>query len=203
LPSLTTLLRNPPGKGYWGRLTKKVRTTVWENRLKEEANSMSSLSHLIVNNCRIGQTHRVWRLEGQSSLEVSKAAVKAKLLVSRYPLHSCRVSGKSYGKQCPMCQDQNETVEHFLLSCPALATCREPIIKQICDKINNHELTDNLSVLTQLILDCSDLVTCNKLADDIEILSRKLCFNLHHKRSVLLGYGSQYTRVSRKPVTWL
>ena len=203
LPSIFQILRNPPTKYSWCKKVKKAVSLFWEEKLKDEAKTMSSLSYLVVDHCKLGHTHRVWNLEGLSSLEVMRATVKVKLLVSRYPLHSCRVSGQKYNQRCPLCQEPSETVEHFLLTCPALTTERDPLIEEICALVADYSMTDNPQSLTQLLLDCSDLIPCKLLAEQIEILSRKLCFTLHNRRSVLIGYGSQYMRVSAVRSTWL
>ena len=131
--------------------------------------------------------------------------MKAKLLVSRYPLHSCRVSGKKFSQACPMCDCCDETIEHFLVQRPALAADRDPILKMIISPVDDPNTTKNPSTLTQLLLD-SSLIECDGLADQVELveaLSRKLCFKLHHRRSVHIGNGSQYLRVNRRRVAWL
>jgi hypothetical protein len=58
LPSILDILRDPPKKHRWNRLTRKAVTEVWENRLKEQARIITSLSHLVVDNCHLEQTHR-------------------------------------------------------------------------------------------------------------------------------------------------
>ena len=203
LPSMLDILHDPPEKISWSRRTTKAIRSIWESKLKEEARSMSSLQYMVVDHCRLGQTHRVWKLEGLSSLEVSRATVKAKLLVGRYPLRSSRVAGKNYNQKCPLCEHPSETTEHFLLFCLALSEERDSILEEIHAITNNHYLTSNPRHLTQLLLDSSDTVNCDVMADRIEVLARKMCFKLHHRRSMLTGYGSQYVRVSRRGATRL
>jgi hypothetical protein len=203
LPPLRNILQDPPGKGYWKRLTRQAVLSVWENKLKEEAKSMSTLSHLAIDSCKIGKTHRVWQLEGRSILEVTKATVKAKLLVSRYPLHSSRTSGSRYGQNCPLCQAEKETITHFLLDCPVLEAERRPLLEEICSTVKDQEITGNPESMSQILLDCGDLIKDEIVAKHVEDLSRRLCFLLHHKRSVATGYGSSYSRVSRRALTRL
>lgn len=120
LPTVMELFTNPPRKDHWSKLVRDTVSKVWEEKLKEEALKMSSLSMLAVDTCKMGCVHRAWRLEGKSSLEVAKATVKVKLLIQRYPLHSCRTAGTRYNGHCPLCQNQSESIEHFLFHCPAL-----------------------------------------------------------------------------------
>ena len=187
LPSIRDLLYNPPTKSHWKILVQSTVRASWEKRLKDEAKQMSSLHYLVTDACKLGHTHRVWSLEGRSSLEVVKATVKAKLLVSRYPLYSCRVSGKFYKAPCPLCSAQDETVEHFLLCCPALECDRRPIMNSILSVIPDFNFSRDPECLTKVLLDSSAYISSDPLAERIEELSRNLCYKLHYRRSILIG----------------
>jgi hypothetical protein len=203
LPTLSSILKDPPTKGYWKNLTRRTVSSYWETQLKEEAEEMSSLIHIALPQCSVGRTHPVYQLEGRSCLEVAKAAVKAKLLVSRYPLYTSRVSGRQYGKKCPLCKTQEESKEHFLLQCPVLETERQPLLSEICTIVNNTDITADGRSLTQLLLDCSGMIKDKVTAALVEDRSRKLCFQLHHRRCIATGYESPYARVTRRMPVWL
>ena len=71
-------------------------------------------------------------------------------LVGRYPLHSSRVAGKLYNHPCQLCLTPDETVEHFLLHCPALEEDRKQTIEAICNTVNDASITNDIENLTKL-----------------------------------------------------
>ena len=192
LPTIMDLFGNPPKKPYWNKLVRDTVSSVWEGMLKDEARSrpMSSLSLLNIDGCKIGHVHRIWRLDGKGGLEVTKATTKAKLLVKRYPLYSCRVSGAQYKDLCPLCNSHSETLEHFLLHCDALDCVREPDLCNFISILNDPSLTGSPASLARILLDCSSANLCDPVADSLEALSRNLCFKLHRRRSLLMGVNN-------------
>jgi hypothetical protein len=186
LPSIIEILENPPGKTHWSSLVRNTVISYWEGQLKDEANQMSSLHHLSLDNCTLRRVHPVWRLGINSGIEVAKATVKVRLLVQRYPLYSSRTSGKCYGQPCPLCQKPNEDLEHFLLECKPLDDRRYPTLTHIKQIVNGFN-TDTTFSLVQAILDCGPSTVCESMRAELERLTRHLCYQLHLRRSTILG----------------
>ena len=69
--------------------------------------------------------------------------------------------------------------------------------------IENRNITIDPASLVQIILDGSNLIQDNTLADRIEVVSRKLCFYLHNLRSNMIGYDSQFPRIDGRRAIWL
>ena len=65
-----------------------------------------------------------------------------------YPLMSCRTAGDKYGNMCFLCNQQEETLSHFLLSCPCLPHTRSNYMNKI-SKISHHDIY-TLNVHTQV-----------------------------------------------------
>jgi hypothetical protein len=53
----------------------------WENKLKEEAYTKSTLKYLNIDNMEIRKAHMVWEAAGYETVSVSKAMIKVKLLL--------------------------------------------------------------------------------------------------------------------------
>ena len=63
---------------------------------------------------------------------------------------------------CLICGEDDETVEHFILQCPALSVVRDPVITEISFILyEQHRInfdTFNIQKKIQTILDCSNLI---------------------------------------------
>ena len=100
---------------------------------------------------------------------------------------------------CPLCSATSEDRLHFLTACASLAQIRQPYIVKIEEKLLEQNtracvssVIDDLTLLAQLVIDCSSGVIAqrlritNSISRDVEILSRELCFALHLKRCSIL-----------------
>jgi hypothetical protein len=56
-----------------------------------------------------------------------------KLITGTYRLQTSKAAIKKNGNDCIclICGKDDETVEHFILQCPALSTVRDPVITEI------------------------------------------------------------------------
>ena len=94
---------------------------------------------------------------------------------------------------CLLCHQENETTEHFLLYCPALASHRDPIIDTISSLCAGvYSPTNSPVSFLQLILDHSALTSITNARDNeqlhsIEFHCRRLCHTLHCERYKLLS----------------
>ena len=115
-------------------------------------------------------------------------STKLKLVTGTYILQSNRAAynQNAIDPTCLLCKIGEETIKHFLLSCTALSSAREPIIDIITDNCASllSKPTYDLDILLQLILDSS---ACSKSTPKcdlhelkiIEFQSRRLCHALH------------------------
>jgi hypothetical protein len=200
LPTAYEILQDPPSKPYWKKMVNQAVHEHWEKHLKEEAMLKTSLCYLNLDNCSITRIHTTWNIGAGDAITVAKASIHARLLTQRYPLNSCRTSGKAYGSPCPMCGDNKETVAHFLLRCPKLHRDRQQYLQKLSNILcKNGIMMPASEVATgQLVLDPTHYTRRIQTIDDLLTVSRDLCFKLHHRRSVMMGMGSKYRGVLTK-----
>ena len=98
--------------------------TQWEANLKKLAGEMPTLSMLNLDICNLSCAHPVWGIGAAEALTVQKASTKAKLLVQHYLLFYSRTAGANYGRPCPLCKLEAESMKHFLLDCKSLEDTR-------------------------------------------------------------------------------
>ena len=192
LPSAFSLLHETPRKGEFKSLVKRRVLAYWESELKREARKKSTLSMININMCSLRSPHPIWQLGAASPYTVTKAAVKVKLLVQRYPLYYSRTAGVNYGQPCPLCHQAEETLEHFLEACPELQQERVQYTSRIHREISALQLNIPAGItMCQVILDPSILYR-ERPSDTatVEALTRDLCFSLHLKRTSILSNGS-------------
>ena len=153
----------------------------------------------------LSSPHPIW-VHANSPYEVSKAVVTARMLSGRYrtdrltrhwtqtnPEGLCRLPG---------CNDQEGTLSHILLSCPALSQSRSNMIRLWSSFMVSRPLLlpiiyrytiEEPECMVQLILDptCLPLVvSCKKSAPEVLqhclYLGRTWCLSTHTLRSRLL-----------------
>jgi hypothetical protein len=201
LPSAHSLVQYTPRKAYWSRLVKTAVQETWLKQLKSQASRKSTLQLLNLEVCSFGMVHPVWN-HSADPLQGHMASTKAKLMVQRYPLTTSHCAGKHRSETCPLCREKSETLQHFLLECPALVTTRQPFLQKFLLNLQQAGLPPpaNNQTLLQLLLDCTKELHYGNddLVKSLETASRKLCFALHDDRSVILGQGPQFTLARRK-----
>ena len=135
MPSVWTtrapkILQSPPSKDYWKKLCKARVMSWWEIKLRGQASLLPSLSYFQPDFMSLATTHPIWSM-AESPYEVTKATTVASMLSGRYVTdHRARHwSNKNPNGICQLCQildfpSSLGTLEHQLLSCPALSEVR-------------------------------------------------------------------------------
>ena len=150
--------------------------------------------------------HTLGTTAGSNSFEVSKAIVQAQMLSGRYPTDYLSRHWTNRDGSCslPSCRDMNTpgTLEHLLLSCPSLASCRENLSLLITSICMNDAVTRQIvnivwfkCLVVQFLLDCTaipevtDLVLVHGKQTLLPLfhISRTWCYNVHRARHKLLG----------------
>ena len=197
LPLALQLSTTPPAKDKWKSTVKVAVTEYWEDRLKREATGMKSLKHLNLDMCAIGYSHPVWKT-GPDPIQATMATVKAAMLVGRYPLSGHKCAGKRQLPSCPQCNLEPETIQHFLLKCPAYQDIRSAYIPRLEQdlSISMSAFTDDQTV--SIILDPSHITADEDLGVQAETTSRRMCYAMHNRRAVTEGRGSMYQWASKR-----
>ena len=147
-----------------------------------------------------GKTHVLVNLSASNSMqEAMRIPVKLRIATGSYILMADRTrhsKNKGLLATCPLCQTSDETLEHFLLLCPALSNQRKSILSNIQllhEKLSIQFKNNGSEVdLIQVIIDSITIgllePSCdNSILMDIEFQSRRLCFLLHTSRSRILN----------------
>lgn len=189
LPPAAEMLNDPPTRYRWKRLVRQEVDQYWTDRIKSQAVLYSSLKYLYVHDFWPGKKHpSIQAVTGMR--DVPRVCVKAKLITGTYILQVNRVAfnQNEISPTCLLCGEDDETVEHFILQCSALADVRQSLLQQVRDTYHNlfHEQLGPESLL-QFILDSGmmfeDVPKKQKQCRiDIEKISRCLCQRLHAER---------------------
>ena len=197
LPSAHDLIENPPEKITWKAQVKLHIRKYWEKSIIAEARLKSTLRYLNFENYKVGRVHELWSSAKCNQHSVYKSFVHVKISVGTYILQSnkARFNQFQVSKLCPLCNRDDETVEHFLLRCDELQSVREPFVRQVVLLLESTMDTttrawegDNM---VQLILDPTTVLSwCGtedeSTLDQLFSVARSLCYALHVRRSALL-----------------
>ena len=105
----------------------------WEDSIKSAAVLFTSLGFLNVDEFPCDKRHSRLLKSLGNIREVPRIITKLKLVTGTYILQTNRVAfnQNQVDPSCLHSHQEDETVEHFLLHCPALASVRNPIIDNI------------------------------------------------------------------------
>ena len=202
LPSAYELLDAPPGKMDWKTRVSDAVNFYW-NQETRKASTKTSQKYLNIDALEIGTVHPVWRILSSNTREVEMVAVKAKLLTGTYVLQAncARFNQFQVNPICTICEEPEDR-HHFILRCRSLVGSRDVHMKKInlyLHEIYEDDIADAIlsdeNTLLQIILDCTNKSLVDEaissqlstLCDDIEPMTRRLCFSLHVKRAALLN----------------
>ena len=205
LPDPLLVLQSPPTHCYWKRLTKLKILDWWQTKFRGEAEHLDSLEYFKPAFMSLSSPHPIWTTAG-SPFEVTKATVSAKMLSGRYRtdrlMRHWSKSNPDGLCRLPGCSGELGTLQHILLSCPALSEARSKCISHwsaflvprpwLFPAVTQYTLVDEHQHL-QFLLDPSTLplvITGSK--DNSEImpgcfyLARTWNFTIHLTRQKLM-----------------
>jgi hypothetical protein len=198
LPTPTILANSPPRKGKWKQTVKTAVSTHWNKTLKVEAAAKKSLAYMNLNMCAVGYSHPVW-VCGADPMQATMAATKATLLVGRYPVTGEKCAGTKQLPMCPLCHAKPETVCHFITECEPLQEHRERYMRQLQQALPElYSPPISAENLTKLILDPSHEDHDVETTLCLEEITRRMCYNLHNHRAIILGTGSLRGRAIKR-----
>ena len=142
LPQPLDILNDPPGKEKWKRIVNKQVNGYWTARLSHQSTLYSSFKYLHTEDYSYGQRHPVIQTIGNAR-EIPRISTKLKLVTGTYILQSNRAAfnQNAIDPTCLLCKNGEETIKHFLLSCTALSSAREPIIHPYAEGLFDSQNT--------------------------------------------------------------
>ena len=188
------MLYNTPSKEKWKALIRNKVTTTWYNVLKNEALSMKTLEHVNIEKCQPRESHCVWNTTSTDPLESYRATIHAKILVQRYPLHTSHTT-QSKNTLCPCCNTSEETLHHFMITCPVLNQACLPYLHLFLKYVQDLNITIPHKAVDAAILDPSTLTESSYHISQMVSISRTLCFRLHIRR---LSFTNNKTTISAR-----
>ena len=84
------------------------------------------------------EPHHAWTTFDPNTKDVQRAAVKARMITGTYMLQEQKA--KFYSDQdasCPLCDQESETLEHFLLRCQQLDETRQSHPQQVREAVTS------------------------------------------------------------------
>ena len=189
LPTAQELLDNPPEKLPWKIMVRRHVNEHWKKEIIQEAETKSTLKFLNKALYAPGKVHPIWTQCKHNSNSLLKAYAQVKLTCGPYVLQSVRAKFNQFqvSKLCPLCREEDETMQHFILHCSELESTRASFISALCDLV---VFEDNEELLG-LILDPSMACMLEENSDSGETqifsLARGLCYALHVQRNTLLA----------------
>ena len=175
----------------FGTLIVKLRFNKWRRyRRRQPAGPAGGCATLVVlaMSCN-GKVHPIWTHCKHNSNSLLKAYAQVKLTCGSYVLQSVRAKFNQFqvSKLCPLCREEDETMQHFILHCSELESTRASFISALCDLV----VCEDNEELLGLILDPSTACTSEENSDSGETqifsLARGLCYALHVQRNTLLA----------------
>ena len=137
LPDPLQLLHNPPSKEQFKSDAKQSIVDYWHEHFIAETRKLKSLKYFKPELYSLIRPHYMWSMAASNPFECSKSSVLAKFVSGRYRTDMlCRHWGKNRSGFCqaPSCSSTPGTIEHILVTCPALSTTRERLYQMWLDK---------------------------------------------------------------------
>ena len=128
LPSPLQLLSYPLSKGVFKSIVKRKIVEYWHELLRAEAESMRSMMYFKSELYSLTRCHYMWSSAASNPYECSKSTVLARMISGRFRTEAlCRHWSTNRSGYCraPTCNQVYGTLEHLLVSCPALVSVRE------------------------------------------------------------------------------
>lgn len=178
----------------------------WNRELCTGIYASPSLKYLHAPKLEIGREHQVWSTVDYDLRLVTRAGVRAKLLVGAYTLQGHRAVFNQYkvDPACRLCSCGPETRQHFILECSALDAVRKPYLETItswCADQGMVTAEDGIPLM-QLLLDGSadDATGSNdhaaiergsQLPVELQQMSSNMMYVLHCHSALLISdqYG--------------
>ena len=109
-------LQMPWPKKSWKSFCKNAVKCHWSNKMLNNASQKSTLKHVVWNNW-IEQAHGIWRVCRERPFLSEAASTRARILVGRINIQaSSWIKHKGEDPRCPMCEEEEKDIQHFLVS---------------------------------------------------------------------------------------
>ena len=197
------LLDDQPTKTRWKATVNKGVNEYWCSTMREKAALCPFLQYLNTEDYMPGRKH--WLIQHTKEVrEVTSLKTKLKLVTGSYVLRVNRAcfNQNQVNRICMICNTDDETIDHFLLNCNALAETRRHMLDRLVSLADSflQSTQDSLQIFRQLFLDCNkitDSSASSEYQSQLRALERQsvsLCHALHTERYKRLSLISKRKR---------
>ena len=196
LPDPKQYMENPWIPARWRSHCKSVIVEFWDNKLRLEAATKSSLNNLDTSSLSTKNPHKITTFAGLDSTNVRKSTAQVWFLTGSYHTNERLAKmGKTKSPQCDSCHI-TQNITHLLLYCLDFSEMRQKFICEI--SVLNPVIAKYLwnqsiewfseNIMLAIILDpVSPSLPCEISKGWINLsqvyqLCRDLCWNIHSKR---------------------
>ena len=155
------LLSSSYSKYSWKRVVRNAVDTYWVSKIIGEAERHRSLQFINIRPFTPGKSHPLLNVITGSARVASRLHDRLKVATGTYVLQTNRVTynQNDCDSTCLLCGDDDETLSHFLLKCPALKEIRCPILREILKARNGvqRHIRPNGIGRVHLIVNCTGL----------------------------------------------
>ena len=187
LPDPESLLDNVLEKYAWKKRFHTAINKYWTERIVSQSRLYSSLKHLSKTYV-IGKCHPAVRPYLHSDRDIYRIPVKNKVLTGTYILQTNRAkfNQNDVNPICQLCHKCEETPQHFIIDCEALAEDRDPILNDFLTVLrillDIYPQAADYSLL-QLLIDSSCLTDTDTRVQS-DILTQIDSLHYHSRRLI-------------------
>ena len=131
--NISEVILHPWPKITWKRYIASAISQHWEAELARAFLSKSTLKNIIHGLHPLHMAHPMWQVCKGRTFQTTAATTRARMLVGRYPvqalLHHTYHSVDS--PACPLCNEEEETLEHLICTCHKLQDTRSKYLHRI------------------------------------------------------------------------
>jgi hypothetical protein len=180
---IDTTRNQPWRKATWKKYINDAVKGYWTKQLLQGASNKSSMKWVNLENTKDLLAHPVWLSCKLHTRSVPAASTRAKLLTRTFLVQERKAKFSKMKEEpiCPLCQQENEDVTHFLVKCPELEEVRKSTAG-VLDQMG-IQLDLNSTASVKYILNGPE-----KDTEDMKInrTLNELCHRLHTLRFRLL-----------------
>ena len=184
LPCPLHLLSDPLPKETFKKLVKSKIVEHWETVFRAEVASLTSLKYFKPELYSLTRPHYMWTTAASNPYECSKSTVLARMASGRHRSEAlCRhwSSNKNGFCRAPTCDQVYGTLEHQLVSCPALSPVREKLYSMFLEK---SVMFPSLHSTIRTILASDESVIAQFILEPLSFPELLSCFHTHGNRFI-------------------
>jgi hypothetical protein len=191
LPSAHTIIFDPPPKKAWKENVNMAISTYWAGKLWSTAKEKTTLKHTTAEVFMPGPASPVWTDAEESLYETKKAIWKARALSGTLTLQTSYRNPNQNERDttCKLCSSEAESIEHFILRCPALEQERRPHQEDL-ERMLHHldiPIEEENTIMAVVLNSRHPLLQQNVDLHLLEQVTRNWIFYTYRKRLRLLN----------------